>query len=422
RLLASLESPSKGLVGPWAHNFPHLGVPGPAIGFLQEAKRWWDRWLKDKRNGIDEEPRYRAWMQDAVRPAPQYAEIPGRWVAEDDWPSARINTATLHLAADGLRPDPGEPCLRTVASPQMCGIRAGEWCAFGSDGEMPRDQRPDDGLSRCFDTPPLHERVEILGAPRVRLELASDQPQANLCVRLCDVAPDGTSLRVSYALLNLSHRDGHAQPRPLEPGKPYTIDIALNDIAHAFPAGHRIRVALSSAYWPIAWPSPQAATLTVTAGKSTLLLPVRPPREADAELPEFEPPTMADTTAAKRLRSHAFRRRLLVDLAANTFHYELNGSDFDDASLVHFEDIDLKVGYTLDKTFDIAEDDPLSARQVMEQRAVLARGDWRVTVRLVLRLEADADAFHLTGELEADECGEAFVRRQWDERIPRRCL
>ena len=422
RILASLKSPSKGLVGPWAHTFPHLGVPGPAIGFLDEARRWWDRWLKGEHNGIDDEPRYRAWMQEAIRPAPNYADIPGRWVAETDWPSARISTATLHLAADGLRPEPGPPRERTIASPEICGLRAGEWCAFGSDGEMPRDQRPDDGFSLCFDSPPLEGRVEILGAPRVRLELVSDQPQANLCVRLCDVAPDGASLRVTYGLLNLANREGHESPQPLTPGEPFTVEIALNDIAHAFPAGHRIRLALSTAYWPIAWPSPAPVSLGLRTGHSTLSLPVRPPHEEDARLREFEAPAMADAPTAKRLRSHDFRRRLLVDLAANTYHYELNGSEFDDASLVHFEDIDLKVGYTLNKGFDIADDDPLSARHVMEQRAVLARGDWRVTVRLTLRLESDAEFFHLTGELEADEGGEPFVRRQWDERIPRRCL
>ena len=422
RLLSTLRSPAKGLVGPWAHTFPHLGIPGPQIGFLQEARRWWDRWLKGERNGIDEEPAYRVWMQDSVPPAPQYDIRPGRWVAEDGWPSDRITPVVLHLADEGLRPQPGPPVPRTISSPEMCGIRAGEWCGFGSDGEMPRDQRPDDGLSLCFDSPPLDQALEILGAPRIQIELSSDQPQANLCVRLCDVAPDGASLRVSYALLNLAHRGGHDAPAPLNPGEPVIVDLALNDVAHSFPAGHRIRIALSNAYWPIAWPSPASATLRLTAGAGQLQLPVRPVRASDTELREFEPPEMADTTAARRLRSHEFRRRLQVDLTANTFHYEFNGSEFDDASLVHFEDIDLKVGYTLNKWFDIQETDPLSAHQVIEQRAVLAREDWRAAVHLKLSLSADADAFHLTGDLRAEEGETAFFSRTWDETIPRRLL
>ena len=38
--------PRKGLIGPWAHNYPHFAKPGPRIGFLQECLRWWDQWLK----------------------------------------------------------------------------------------------------------------------------------------------------------------------------------------------------------------------------------------------------------------------------------------------------------------------------------------------------------------------------------------
>ena len=82
RLLAGLSCPRKGLIGPWAHVFPHDGVPGPAIGFLQQAVCWWDHWLRGVDTGIMAEPMFRVWMQDSVAPQPQYAERPGRWVAE----------------------------------------------------------------------------------------------------------------------------------------------------------------------------------------------------------------------------------------------------------------------------------------------------------------------------------------------------
>src|SRR5207245_2925540 len=61
RLLAGLGGQRKGLVGPWAHVYPHTGVPGPAIGFLQEALRWWDAWLKGIDTGVMDEPRSRFW-------------------------------------------------------------------------------------------------------------------------------------------------------------------------------------------------------------------------------------------------------------------------------------------------------------------------------------------------------------------------
>ena len=49
--------------------------------------------------------------------------------------------------------------------------------------------------------------------------------------RLVDVFPDGTATRISYGLLNLTHRDGHAEPRELEPGKVYCVQVKLNDVA-----------------------------------------------------------------------------------------------------------------------------------------------------------------------------------------------
>ncbi|MCF8038905.1 MAG: CocE/NonD family hydrolase, partial [Desulfohalobiaceae bacterium] len=87
RLLANLKVPRKGLIGPWSHLYPHLGRPGPAIGFLQEELRWWDLWLKDRETGIMDEPMLRAWMQDSVPPTTSYEHRPGRWICEFEWPS-----------------------------------------------------------------------------------------------------------------------------------------------------------------------------------------------------------------------------------------------------------------------------------------------------------------------------------------------
>ena len=67
RLLAHLTVPRKGLIGPWAHAYPHFALPGPQIGFLQEALRWWDHWLKGIDTGVMDEPMLRAWMTDSVR-------------------------------------------------------------------------------------------------------------------------------------------------------------------------------------------------------------------------------------------------------------------------------------------------------------------------------------------------------------------
>jgi len=112
---------------------------------------------------------------------------------------------------------------------------------------------------------PLDTSIEILGAPIVTLEVASDKPMANLVVRLCDVHPSGESLRVSYGVLNLAHRDGHERPALMAVGERYRVRVQLNDAGLTFPAGHKVRLALSTAYWPMIWPSPEKATLLAGA-------------------------------------------------------------------------------------------------------------------------------------------------------------
>src|SRR5262249_54954838 len=133
--------------------------------------------------------------------------------------------------------------------------------------------------------------IEILGAAIVTLEVASDRPIANLVVRLCDVHPSGESLRVSYGVLNLAHRDGHEKPAAMVVGQRYQVRIQLNDAGSAFPAGHRIRLALSTAYWPVIWQSPEKATLLISDG--TLDLPVRPPRATERLSPLPDPESAA---------------------------------------------------------------------------------------------------------------------------------
>ncbi len=87
RFLEGYRGPRKGLIGPWSHNYPEVGTPGPAIGFLQETLRWFDHWLRDRATGIMDEPQLRVWMQEWAAPSPRHAHRDGRWVTEPSWPS-----------------------------------------------------------------------------------------------------------------------------------------------------------------------------------------------------------------------------------------------------------------------------------------------------------------------------------------------
>ena len=287
RLLERLQVPRKGLIGPWAHGYPHIARPGPQIGFLQEILRWWDHWLKGEPNGVMDEPMLRAWISENVAPAVDHVELPGKWIAEDRWPPADCVDSQFLLSDEGLQASAMPLTPVGLCTSQTVGAHAGEWCPFGYGGDQADDQAEDDRRSLTFDTPALAAPFDILGAPAVTLAISSDKPVAAIAVRLCDVCPSGEVLRVSYGILNLTRRDGSDLPSPLTPGHRYRVRIQLNDAGARFPAGHRIRLALSTTYWPLMWPVPDPATVTLYDG--CLSLPVRHPKPADARLSALPP-------------------------------------------------------------------------------------------------------------------------------------
>jgi predicted acyl esterase len=392
RLLERLTAPRKGLIGPWAHGYPHFARPGPQIGFLQEMLRWWDYWLKGIDTGVMDEPMLRAWMTESVKPASHHEVLPGRWVAEASWPPPGITPQLLFLTDAGLRNEAAPLTARTVCSPQTVGKCSGSWVPFGRGHDQAEDQRDDDARSLIFETPPLEEPIEILGAAIVTLELASDKPIANLVVRLCDVHPSGESLRVSYGVLNLAHRDGHEKPALLAAGQRYRARIQLNDAGSMFPAGHRIRLALSTAYWPMIWPAPEPATLLISGG--TLELPVREPRATDALLkplpgPESAPPEKPTIIRRSDLRIERIDR-LGLELGTH------------DESKLHVE-----------------EDDPLSAVIDLRRTWTMSRDAWQVRIETQMRLSCTREVFLLQASLRAWEGADEVCRRDWDRAIAR---
>jgi len=416
RLLANLSAPAKALIGPWAHAYPHDAVPGPQIGFLQEALRWWDHWLKGIDTGITAEPRLRAWLQDSVKPASHYATRPGRWVAEAGWPSPRIAVARRYLAAGRLLDQaPAAAAAMGLASPQTTGLAGPDWCPYGLGGELALDQRPEDGRSLVFDGEPLAERLEILGAPVVTLDLDADRANALVCARLCDVAPDGASTLVTFGILNLTHRHSHAEPQPLVPGQRYRIRLQLNDAGHAFAPGHRVRLALSNAYWPMVWPSPEPVLVTIHAGASMIELPVRPPSPDDAGLAPFQPPEAAPPPAYRVLRNGTRSREVREDLTTGETVMTIRR----DRSAYHLDDIDLTVDAGGVEHYRMRPDDPLSAHAEATWSYRMTRPGWDVRTETRTQLTSTADSFLLTASLDAYEGETRIFARTWQSRIPR---
>jgi putative CocE/NonD family hydrolase len=414
RLLAGLPGPRKGLIGPWPHKYPDLPYgPGPQIDFVAESLRWWDHWLKSADTGIMDEPMLRVWLQDSVPPRPYYAVRPGRWAAEDSWPSPRIATQTLFLNGKALDTEPGEPGALTIQGLQATGLDGGRFFPFGNRSDLPPDQRAEDGASLCFDSAPLNGPLEILGFPEAVLNLSADRPLALVAARLCDVAPDGASTLVTRGILNLTHRDSHEQPEPVVPGRNYAVRVRMQAIAHAFPAGHRLRLALSPTYWPWAWPSPDPVTLTIVTGaESRLELPERPPRPDDDALSPWPEAPGAPADGESGEGQRVIRRDVAtgrVELAVDP-GYGSSALVFPDGLVYREQALE---------EYAIVEGEPLSTQARCRWTIAVGRAEWQTRVETVSTMTCRADAFLVANELEAFE-GETLVfSRTWEAELPR---
>jgi uncharacterized protein len=421
RVLEHLDVPRKGLIGPWSHKYPHLGVPGPAIGYLQEVVRWFDRWLKGRENGAEDGPVLRTWMQESVPPSTAYEERPGRWVGEPGWPSPHVRPAEHPLARYRIAPVGAriEPCEVRVRSPLSVGQFAGKWASYNAPPDLPYDQREEDGGSLVFETEPLEERCEILGAPAVELEVAASRPVATVAARLSDVAPDGRATRVTYGLLNLTHRNRDDVPQPVEPGAFQRVRVQLNGVAQAFPPGHRIRLSLSTSYWPLAWPPPEPAELTIRTGVSCLVLPVRPTAEADGvPLRPFDEPEGAQPLPTTQLEPGENSWTVSRDLVDYRSVLEI----VKDGGVLRHDDTGMTLRRRVVERYSSVADDFTSPRGDVEWSMTCSRDGWNARTVTRTVLTCTAMAFEVHGHLDAYEGEHRTFSRDWARTIPRDLL
>jgi hypothetical protein len=412
----------RGLIGPWSHQYPDRGLPpGPAIGFLQETLRWWDHWLKGIDSGVLEDAPLRSWICESVPPATMYRERPGRWVGDASWPSAQVTMTQIALAQPV---DIADARLLPVHSPEHTGVDAGRFLPIGNPGDLPPDQRAEDGRSVCFDTAPLIGRIEILGRPGVRLRVTCPAERANVIARLCDVAPDGTSTLVSRGVLNLQARDGRDRITPWRPGEGGDIEFELSSAGYAFPPGHRIRVALSSAYWPWIWPHPEGAGYQVDPANSVLTLPVRDPA-ADRGRPEiaFFEPEQAEPLEVRVIRNEARTARPLRavarDVAAGLWALDVDPGYTTAGTRVYPDGLELTESAR--ERYWIQERDPLSARARSDWSLRLRREElaWDARVVTVSETRCTATAYIVDNSAQCYDGDQLVFERNWHKEIPR---
>lgn len=390
-LVENLEAPVKGIIGPWIHKYPHFAMPEPRIGFLQEALRWWDKWLKGLETGVEGDPDLRLFLMQSEASKPWYETRKGLWIDQDFRAAPR---KVFHLAATGLNAAPSA-FQTSINCPADTGRDAGEYCAIWAGPDLPGDQQRDDAQSICFDTGLLAEDIAIVGAPTVTLTLSSDAPVAQIAVRLNDVHPDGKVSRITYCVLNLCHRDSAETPIPMPVAPPVTLSLNLDQIAYQIPASHRLRVSISNAYWPLIWPAPTPTNLTLKAGHISLPLHKDGGKDPD----RFEPPETAAPWQTKTLREGSKKREVSTDdkTGLTTLHIV---DDFGDV-----EDLDhgLITGSIAREWWDIHPDDPFSARGRTHWSDLLQRGNGRLRTETTTEMWSDATTFHLKAHIEAYE-------------------
>ena len=417
RLVGTVQAPVKGIIGPWAHKYPHFAVPEPRIGFLQEALRWWDRWLKDAATGVEKDPAFRTYIMDLGRPGASVSHIPGRWVSDQTWPADRHDWQRLYLNRDGLDKTRGVLARRAISSAQTVGADSGEYCIIWMGAEFPGDQRRDDALSLSFDSAALTKDTDLVGAAVVQLTFSADRPVAHVAVRLNAVWPDGAASRLSYAVLNLCHRDGHEHPQPLEPGRVYTVRIQLDDVAVRIPKGHQLRVSLSTSYWPLIWPAPEPVTLTVHQGASFVELPVRRSRRSEVA-PAFAPAEAAAPVKLIEVDKAFNLRELTIDQRTGEHRLRIV-DDFGRSTIAEHGMSTWSCGR---ESYSILPGDPLSARQECHWSEERSRGDWKLRTETYSAMTATKTHWHVTGRLEAYEGERKILTREWDQRIKRRLV
>ncbi len=420
RLLARMTAPSRALAGPWGHRFPHYALPGPGIDGLGEIRRWFDQCLKGIETGIHDEPKLRAYMFRSAPPDPAARELPGRWVAEPDWPAGPMRRFAFAPGRLGGAGEAGEVSVRT---PLTHGFASGEWMPWyptGVSAELSGDQRVDDAVSAVFDGAPLDQPLALLGTPELELDLAADAPEAQLVVRLCDVAPDGVSRRITFALLDLRHRDGDAAPAPIVPGQRMKFRLPLYPTGWEMAAGHRLRIAVATSYWPVIWPSRQRATLTLFTEGCALHLPERQARPEDASARDLGRPAAARGVPTEALAPPRSSRRLIQDVATGETVLEIE----DDGGRTLIKDRDIEVASASTRRFAIRPEDPLSPRVDTTWRWEVREGDWHTVTEVDATITADAEQFHVrtrirTFELDWHRNAAPAFAREWTESVAR---
>ena len=394
-----------GIVGPWGHHYPDQGHPGPGIGFQKVMLDWWRHWLIADQPERPEWPRLRAWVRGFDTPADAIDERSGEWVQSAAPKDCTIPTKRF-LAKDGLTKNHSLVQL-DVPSDLSVGKAGADTGYFGRFGGLPPNQHEDDEISLCFDTEPLETDCLIFGAAEVELELETDDPRRQVCLRLNDIAPDGTSSRITWAIRNLSLNDNLDSPKSQLPAGRRTIRVRFPTAAYRITTGHKLRLAISQSYWPMVWTAQTTGKVTIKGGCLTLPVPKSALESLAISLPASEDLPKVKSYA---VTNNARIKRYPVKVEKG----ELRSGWHQPYTSVHYNEIDTTFGYETRAEFSIREEDQASAKSTYEHSMTFERLDGIATVTCMVQLSSDDSFYHVKANFTATWNGRIIKTHEWN--------
>jgi hypothetical protein len=404
-------APVKVEIGPWVHAWPDDGTPGPNYEWRARAVEWWNHWLRGQDTPLLREPRLLVFERTGQLPERNLEQTAGRWRFEE-WPIAGGHDVAWRLAPDNrLVPGatPLAPASVALRYRPGSGTVTGNWW-----GEPTADMRPDDAGALLFDSPPLDSALTLIGFPSVRIRAIAGAPLATWTARLEDIAPTGEVALVAGGVLNATQARSRTAPARLTPGDTLDLQWELHFTTWVVQPGHRLRLALGNAQFPMIWPTPYPMVSTVLLGddRSLLTLPVVPATSA-------YPPPLLPVPEPRRQRPDVTWldspdpvERITVDPHTGSTTMEWRAIYAQRIGQVRIDN-DERERYT------VTDRDPATARfEGFETHRIQPPGR-DLLLETTIDIQSDSTAFHVLVRRRLSSAGRQIRVREWRESVPR---
>jgi uncharacterized protein len=415
KMIQNADVPVKAILGPWNHSFPHSAYPEPAIEWREMAVRWLDQWCRGEDTGILDEPSVYYYQRDWHAPGLDLEEIPGSWYTSDKWPETVDSLLYLNQNFDLVAtPNDFKHSLAYNPSAGIEGSGSVMWW-----GDWAPDQKSTDAQSLVYDSKPMSEDLEIVGFPHLTLQTSVDAPAANWIVRMSDVAPNGQVTLITGAGFNANHVESSAKPIQLESGKRYEINIELHVASWTFEKGHKVRVSINNAQWPMFWPSQYNMTSTIWSDdkvKSVFKLPVlKNPTPMKKPFPKpASGPIMEGykSLAYETLSGYAEIKEIIRNPRTKTTTLIATNSSSDQYPWAIHHSSDSLV-YTL------SDNDPAHCSAQSTYSVSIEQAGRFLNLKGILSLTSDEKTFYYRYKRILEENGKVIRVKEWKEDIPR---